>query len=84
MLFILENIFTILFPYLLGMILMALVGVTGLWYKGYFEPPPPPITLHEQHQAETISSLGLDPKSPVVLGGSIAIFILSVLYIKLP
>ena len=84
-LYVLEDIISTLFPYMVGMILMAIVGSGGLWYNGFFEDPPqPPATIFQQYQGETPPSLGLDLKSPVVLLGSLSVFILSILYIKLP
>jgi len=89
-LYVLEDVFTVILPYLVGIFLMAAIGLGALWYTGCFEtrslslPPPPPPTFFEQHQAETVPAIDLGLRAPVILGGSLAIFVLSLLYIRLP
>lgn len=84
MLYILEDILTILFPYLIGMIIMAIIALAGLQHTGYFEPPAPPISLYQHYQADSLPFVGgHDVKSPLVLAGSFAVVILFIGYFKL-
>lgn len=83
-LYILEDLLTFLLPYLVGMLIMAVIAIGGMWSTGYFLPPSPPVTFLQQHQSESLHLIeDLDVRSPYIVGGSLAALVLSFGYYKL-
>ena len=78
----LEDLLLAFFPYLMGMTLMAMIGWVVLQYCGLLKPPSP-IIVYQIPQAETppIDTSAIW-KSPLILAGTMALSVSSVVYLK--
>ena len=76
--YILEDWFTLVLPYLIGA--FVALAAAGGWMRYTDRLFPKPLILVQQ---SVQPSMDLDPSSPIVLGGALAVVFLSVAYTTL-